>query len=156
MLDLADVTLCCVDPANLGLVLRAIERSTAGVRFARVLFLTDRADDLSGVDVRPIAPLGSRQEYSAFILKQLVHHVDTTHVLLIQWDGYVVNPGAWRDEFLACDYIGAQWFWHHDAMRVGNGGFSLRSRKLLTALQDPRITLDGNEDETICRTFRPL
>src|ERR1700687_3454326 len=48
----------------------------------------------------------------------------------------LITPAAWREEFLGCDYIGAQWFWHDDAMRVGNGGFSLRSRKLLLALQD--------------------
>jgi tetratricopeptide (TPR) repeat protein len=156
MLDLPTVTLCCVDTVNPELALRALKRSAAGIRFARVLFLTDRACDAPGVDVRTIASLGSRQDYSAFVLKRLVDHIDTPHVLLIQWDGYVANPGAWRDEFLACDYIGAQWFWHHDAMRVGNGGFSLRSRKLLIALQDARITLSGPEDETICRTFRPL
>ena len=39
---------------------------------------------------------------------------------------------------------------------MGNGGFSLRSRKLLQALQDPRIELHGAEDETICRRYRPL
>jgi hypothetical protein len=77
-------------------------------------------------------------------------------VLLVQWDGYVCNPDAWDPAFLDCDYIGAKWFWHNDAMRVGNGGFSLRSRRLLEALQDPRIALSVVEDETICRTFRPL
>ncbi len=39
---------------------------------------------------------------------------------------------------------------------MGNGGFSLRSRKLLEALQDPRIRLVDVEDVTICRAFRPL
>ena len=77
-------------------------------------------------------------------------------MLLIQWDGFVVNPEAWRNEFLACDYLGAKWFWGDPTMRVGNGGFSLRSRKLLAALRDPRIVLSGAEDETICRIFRPL
>jgi Flp pilus assembly protein TadD len=156
MLELPAVTLCCVDTANPELALRALQRSAAGIRFARLLFLTDRAHYARGIDVRTVAPLGSRQDYSAFVLKRLVDHIDTPHVLLIQWDGYVTNPGAWRDEFLACDYIGAKWFWHNDAMRVGNGGFSLRSRKLLAALQDTRITLDGPEDETICRSFRSL
>ena len=66
------------------------------------------------------------------------------------------NPAAWDPAFLDCDYIGAAWHWHDDGMRVGNGGFSLRSRRLLDALQDPRIGLGGAEDETICRTFRPL
>jgi Flp pilus assembly protein TadD len=156
MLDLPSVTLCCVDTANPELALRALQRSSARIRFARVLFLTDVERETPGIEVRGIAPLTSRQDYSAFVLKRLVEHIDPEHVLLIQWDGYVANPDAWRREFLACDYIGAKWFWHDDAMRVGNGGFSLRSRKLLTALQDPRIVLEGAEDETICRRFRPL
>ena len=156
MLDLLTVTLCCIDTANPELALRALRCSAAGIRYARVLFLTDSDRVASGVDVRSIAPLASRQDYSAFVLKRLVDHIDTEHVLLVQWDGYVANPDAWRQEFLACDYIGAKWFWHDDAMRVGNGGFSLRSRKLLNALQDPRIVLEGPEDETICRSFRAL
>jgi tetratricopeptide (TPR) repeat protein len=162
VLDLPGVTLCCVDTANPELALRALRRSISGVRFARTLFLTDRPYDVPGIEVRVIAPVTSRAAYSAFVLKTLVEYIDTTHVLLIQWDGYVVNPGAWRAEFLGCDYIGARWFWQdaekepNAAMRVGNGGFSLRSRKLLAALQDERIELAGNEDETICRVFRPL
>ena len=39
---------------------------------------------------------------------------------------------------------------------MGNGGFSLRSRRLLEALQDPRIELVDAEDMTIGRTCRPL
>jgi tetratricopeptide (TPR) repeat protein len=156
MLELRDVTLCCIDTVHPALALRALRQSASGIRFARTLFLTDSAYESPGIDVRVIAPLASRETYSLFALKVLAKHIDTAHVLLIQWDGYVINPDAWRDEFLTCDYIGAKWFWHNDAMRVGNGGFSLRSRKLLAALQDPRITLDGPEDETICRSFRPL
>ena len=156
MLDLPTVTLCCVDTANPALALRALLISAARIRFARSLLLTDRPQNAPGIEVRLIPPLASRIEYSFFILKLLLEHVDTQHVLLIQWDGYVINPEAWRDEFLACDYIGAKWFWHDDRHRVGNGGFSLRSRKLLTSLQDSRIELVGSEDETICRTFRPL
>lgn len=155
-LELPQVTLCCIDTMHHALALRALHCSTREIRFARSLFITDREFDEPGIEIRVIGQLTSREAYSQFVLKSLLPHVDTSHVLLIQWDGYVVNPSAWRDEFLGCDYIGAKWFWHDDAMRIGNGGFSLRSRKLLTALQDPRITLAGPEDETIGRTFRPL
>ena len=65
------------------------------------------------------------------------------------------NPAAWDAAFLDCDYLGAKWFWHNDGMRVGNGGFSLRSRRLLLALQDPRIDLVEAEDTAICRMFPP-
>jgi tetratricopeptide (TPR) repeat protein len=156
MLELPSVTLCCIDTVNPALALRALRISSSGIRFARTLLLSDRGQDTGAIELRQITHLASREEYSAFVLKSLLPHVDTPHVLLIQWDGYVVNPLAWHADFLACDYIGAKWFWHQEGYRVGNGGFSLRSRKLLAALQDPRITLSGAEDETICRAFRPL
>ena len=156
MLELPGVTLCCIDTANPELALRALRLSTAGIRFGRALFLTDRAHEIAGVEVRHIERLASRLAYSELVLKKLVDHIDTPHVLLIQWDGYVIHPDAWRDEFLACDYLGAKWSWHDGSQSVGNGGFSLRSRKLLGALCDARIQLAGPEDETICRAFRPL
>jgi tetratricopeptide (TPR) repeat protein len=160
MLQLPGVTLVCVDTLNHALALRAIARSRQGVRFARTLFVTDAipagVDVPAGVEVTRIAPLASRDAYSHFVLKSLLHHVKTAHVLLIQWDGYVVNPGAFDPAFLDCDYIGAKWYWFNDSMRVGNGGFSLRSRKLLAALQDPRIELAEAEDITIGRAYRPL
>jgi len=160
MRELPGVTLACVDTLNHGLALRALGHSQRGLRFARALFLTDsvpgNVDVPAGIDVAIIAPLASRDDYSRFVLKSLAHHVDTPHVLLIQWDGYVVNPAAFEASFLECDYIGAKWFWFDDGMRVGNGGFSLRSRKLLAALQDPRIELTEAEDITIGRAYRPL
>jgi tetratricopeptide (TPR) repeat protein len=159
-LELPGVTLACVDTRNHALALRALERSLRGVRFGRIAFFTDAVPpDVmvpGGIDVVPIAPLASRDDYSRFVLKSLAEHVATPHVLLVQWDGYVVNPQAFDTAFLDCDYIGAKWYWYDDAMRVGNGGFSLRSRKLLDALQDPRIELVDAEDVTIGRTYRPL
>ncbi|HKW80046.1 MAG TPA: DUF5672 family protein [Casimicrobiaceae bacterium] len=156
MLDLPGVTLCCIDTANHALAVRALSRSAAGIRFARTLLLTDRAVDAPGIELRPIASLDSRDAYSRFVLHSLLDHVDTPHVLLVQWDGYAVNPAAWRDDFLDCDYIGARWFWAPEGQRVGNGGFSLRSRRLLEALRDPRIVLTEAEDVTIGRAFRGL
>jgi tetratricopeptide (TPR) repeat protein len=160
MLDLPTVTLCCIDTANHALALRALAQSRSGTSFARTVFLTaDLPPSLgvaAGIDVVPIAPIASRDDYSRFVLKSLLPHVTTAHVLLVQWDGYVVNPAAWDAAFLDCDYIGAAWFWQPPGKRVGNGGFSLRSRRLLEALQDARIEPGGAEDETICIKHRAL
>ena len=160
MRELPSVTLACVDTVNHALAVRALVRSRASLRFAATVFVTDEIPaDLhvpQGIEVRRIAPLASREAYSHFVLKSLLTYVATAHVLLIQWDGYVVNPAAFDPAFLECDYIGAKWFWFNDGMRVGNGGFSLRSRKLLEALQDPRIQLVEAEDITIGRAHRPL
>jgi Protein of unknown function (DUF5672) len=154
------ISLCCVDTTNHALALRALDLSRRGARFARVMLLTDSLPPglrvPAGIEIVPVTGIASRAAYSQFILKSLLAHVATPHVLLVQWDGYVTNPDAWDPAFLDCDYIGAQWFWHDDGMRVGNGGFSLRSRRLLEALQDERIVAGAAEDETICRTYRPL
>ena len=60
MLELPDVTLCCVDTANHALALRALARSCEGVSFARALFLTDAlSHDVAvpaGIDIVPISP----------------------------------------------------------------------------------------------------
>ena len=91
MLDLAGVTLCCIDTANPALALRALMRSQAGITFGRILFLTHGvAPDVvvpSGIDAVNIGSLPSRADYSRFVLKSLVKHITTPHVLLVQWDG---------------------------------------------------------------------
>jgi len=160
MLQLPGVTLVCADTANHALALRALGKSLENVRYGRALFLTDAVPPglavPDGVEVVRLPPIVSRDAYSQLMLKGLLPHIDTPHALVVQWDGYVVNPQSWDGAFLDCDYIGAKWDWHEAGVRVGNGGFSLRSRKLLAALQDPRIVLVDVEDTTIGRTFRPL
>lgn len=153
-----DITLCAIDTRNPLHALRALDLSRRQFPCADTLFLTDGADDytLPGCRIERIAPFAERADYSRFVIKGLLDHIRTRHVLLIQWDGYVVNARAWRDDFLDYDYIGAPWGWHQDAYRVGNGGFSLRSRRLLEALRDPEIDPADPEDETICRRYRPL
>src|SRR5438067_2996847 len=159
-LELPDVTLIAIDTANHALALRALAESRKNVCFGRTLFITDRlphaTEVQSDVEVATIAPLSSRNAYSQLVLKGLSRYVTTGHALLVQWDGYVINPAAWEPAFLDCDYIGAKWFWQPVGRRVGNGGFSLRSRRLIEALADPRIVLSENEDLTIGATFRPL
>ncbi len=84
----------------------------------------------------------SLHNYSTFMLKDLHLYIETSHCLVVQADGYVTNPERWNPGWLAYDYIGAPWPPNMGAgkviiplkNRVGNGGFSLRSRKLLKAV----------------------
>lgn len=149
MLELPQVTLCCVDTQNHALAIRAMQRSCASVRFARAIFFTDSAT-APDLELRPSGPIRSHADYSQFVAKELFNHVETDFALVIQWDGYVVQPEAWEPAFLDFDYIGAPW---PDGV-VGNGGFSLRSRRLLAALQDDSLAIGISEDVDICRTHR--
>ena len=159
--SLGAVTLCAADSSRVDLTVRALGLCVAQCDFADALLFSDRTPACP-VRVQPIARLASRADYSAFLLDGLVHHVRTSHALVVQWDGYVVDPQAWDDAFLGYDYIGARWGWHAPGSDVGNGGFSLRSRRLLEALQHPRFRqCDGQEhaapeDELICRLWRPV
>ena len=156
--SLPGVTLVCADCAQPQAALLALAACMSGCRFERVLFFTDAAVEAPpGIEVVAIPRLANRVDYSRFMIKELAPHVTTEHALVVQWDGYVAHPRAWREMFRQYDYIGAVWYWHDDGHRVGNGGFSLRSHRLLLALQDERIAANTMpEDITICREHREL
>ncbi|SAK71264.1 hypothetical protein AWB76_04441 [Caballeronia temeraria] len=156
-IDLRNVTLCSVDCLNPILASRALTLSEHHCRFGETLLLTDKPIDTHARLVS-IPSIRSTAEYSAFILKKLAGYISTPWVLIVQWDGFVLDGAAWTDDFLEYDYIGARWPQHHDGMAVGNGGFSLRSTRLLNILAtDPRFQPrpKAGEDELIGRDFRP-
>jgi hypothetical protein len=150
----------CIDCQYPRLAVRAIELSLAECSYERVKLLTDDPRAVPARDPRievvPISPIRSIEDYSRFVVKELLHHVSTDFVQVIQWDGYVINGKAWSDSFLQYDYIGARWWFREDGRNVGNGGFSLRSRRLLEALQDPEILVNDAEDNVICVIYRSL
>jgi tetratricopeptide (TPR) repeat protein len=146
-------TLCCVDCSQYDLAAYALRRSLQACRFEQALFFTDRQIEVEGVRTIPIGSIVSTEDYSRFMVKELDRHIDTDFVLVIQYDGFVLDASRWSDEFFAFDYIGARWSFG-DGHDVGNGGFSLRSKKLLCALQDAAIDRSFPEDEMICREYR--
>lgn len=158
MSDLSTVTLCAIDCLNPLLALRALDLCGRQCRFGEVMFLSDSANQyrMDGCRMEVIPRIASRAEYSHFVLKELGRYCRTEHLLLVQWDGYIINPESWRPEFLEYDYIGAPWGWYQDAHRIGNGGFSLRSRRLFDALLDEEIADLDPEDEAIGRRYRTL
>lgn len=152
-----DITICAVDCLYPSLAARALERSKAACHDARSILFSDQKVD-GDFDFVEIKKIGSIEDYSNFILRELDKYVETDFALVVQWDGYVVHEKAWRDDFFDYDYIGAVWPQFSDAMTVGNGGFSLRSKKLLhaTATDPSFIDVLDVEDIVICRTNRAL
>lgn len=100
------------------------------------------------------------------MIEALNAYVETSHCLVVQADGFVLDPARWRHQFLEYDYIGAPWpeyvsitgpgIWRLrlDKNPVGNGGFSLRSKKLLevtSRLQFDRLDFPiKSKDLLIC------
>jgi len=137
MLELKNTTLVCIDCKHPRSALAAIERTESKCRFAARLFIST-------------GPIKSRYAYSRYIITTLPLLVKTDFVLIIQADGWLVNPLAWTEDFFNYDFIGAPWA----NGLVGNGGFSLRSRHCLNTAK----TLIQNgfhcEDLTICKRRR--
>lgn len=150
------VTLVCVDTRHPDLAVATLRRSLAVAEFGAVVLFTAaerlRAD-CSGIRVVGVS-IDSIAAYSAFMLTGLVPHVRTTHALVVQWDGFPTRGDCWDDRFLDYDYIGAPWPDVAPGGAVGNGGFSLRSRRLLQALATPGMVLGHPEDLAICRDNR--
>lgn len=137
-LSLFDVTLIGVSGNDIDNLIRAAHISTRDIHFADVKLLTSLKRDHPWIV--PIKEIKSKAAYNQYILKEVVDHVHTSHFLIIQPDGYVLNWKAWSNEFLEYDYIGARWFWYKEGHVGGNGGFSLRSKKLHDILKtDPKI-----------------
>jgi hypothetical protein len=155
-LALPQVTLCAASSVNVVGTIRALETSLAQVDFAACKLFTDSLvrTDHPGITVVPIAPLTSARAYSDFLLKQMVDHLDTSHCIVAQWDGHVLDSARWRPEFLDYDYIGASWPQFTDGHDVGNGGFSLRSRRLMEACRELGFQADHPEDMAIGRFNR--
>lgn len=155
-LALPQVTLIAVTSVNLAATVTALETSMAQIDFGAIKLLSDRRPDRLPQEAEwvPIGALGSASAYSDFMLNRLADHVTTSHALVVQWDGHVIDAARWRPDFLEYDYIGASWPQFEDGHDVGNGGFSLRSRDLLEACRAPDFRAAHPEDVAIARSNR--
>jgi len=83
-----------------------------------------------------LPPANNTKNYDEFCSLRLHSLFVSPHAIVCQLDGYPIHWSSWDDSFLNYDYIGAPWpdTLSPDPCRVGNGGFSLRSRRLCQAL----------------------
>lgn len=154
-LALAGVSLVAADSRYADRAVFAMQQCLSQCRFFNALLFTDTNVELPPEITRVQIPrLASRMAYSEFMIWHLPLYQDIlgSHILIVQHDGYVLNAEAWRDAFLTYDYVGAPWV---DGV-VGNGGFSLRSKKLLRLLLTLKadITVAHPEDEVMGRQYR--
>lgn len=141
------VTINCTKPID---GLKAIKHCMKNFKFGKAILITHEELYDSEVETHIIPRLKSVDEYNDYVLN-LHNYVNNDFVLLVQDDGFIVNPDNWDDEYLKYDYIGAPWSTNEDIAwielqnesikqhlydtlgknRIGNGGFSLRSRKFI-------------------------
>jgi hypothetical protein len=173
MINLPNVTLVCIEGTeNTDKALLALEYSSQGINFKETLLISpSNPIHPNYIKHYPINKL-TWEEYNEFIIKNLHSYITTEYCILIQTDGFIINPYLWDDDFLNYDYIGAAWDFEKYPFqtnsinpkvieskgikglnRVGNGGFTLRSKKLLETTSKCPFECKGPEDVFICNDF---
>jgi hypothetical protein len=165
------IGIVCVDTLNYGAASRAVMSTVNALKdkvnistiywFSDIDFPLQTEYNIVYTIIDKIDPKTLNQQLNDVLLDKLLHLVTEDYIIVVQSDGYAVNSEAWTDEFLNYDYIGATWSWWHEEWKninvVGNGGFSLRSKKLLLALADLKEPHNNRlEDEYICRIHRKV
>ncbi len=125
-LHLPTVTLLCVDCVNVDRAINVVEKCKSVCDFGAIKLLTSIPNEYE--HSIEIPPLNSLVAYSIFMLTKSFEYIDTSHVLVVQRDGWILNPDSWKDDWLNYDYI-SPLFIQYD--RVGSGGFSLRSKRIM-------------------------
>jgi len=167
MIELNNVTLCAISSIDIDDHIRALKYSSQYFKFGHTTFISDKEINKPGIEWKKGEEIKSRHDYSFFMVNEFPKYIDTNFVLVINADGFIINPHKWTDVFLEYDYIGAPW--PHEPhieitgnMRVGNGGFSLRSKKLIDMplklnLPERNKEIDvWNEDLYYCRNYKKI
>lgn len=155
MINLKNITLVnvnCIDSENSVKVLNFCSKQ---INFGEcILFSNIKPNNISNnINFISIAKIDSVKKYNEFVLRNLIDYVKTDFCLIVQNDGFIINPQLWRNEFLDYDYIGAPWskygmkVWNR-TNRIGNGGFSLRSKKLMEFIKGFKM-IDYNSPEDV-------
>ena len=144
------------------LITKAMQICKQQASFARCLLLSPHReyDLMDGIEHMTIPAL-TYPEWNVFVINELHKYIDTEYYLFVDTDGFILNPHLWMPEFLHYDYIGAPWpdylvqsYASREGIigknNVGNGGFTMRSKKFLNVCKD--ITHDGHspEDAFLC------
>lgn len=125
------------------------------------------------IEWRPVYPMDYRQ-YNVFVMHGLYAFIETGFALIVQDDGWVFNGSAFSPDYFNYDYIGApchaaivngelqtQYSWRRseqDVTIIQNGGLSLRSKRMLEALNRHGLMYafepQHNEDVQITGVYR--
>lgn len=151
------VALAITDTESYVLANNALHACTSRFNFKAVHVFTDAPHFWPQYQTVAIPKINEIEEYNRVVLEQLPKACQQDFCLVVQFDGFILNAEQFSEDFYKFDYIGAVWP-DYPYMRVGNGGFSWRSKKLMDAVASlSHLRAPGEaEDLFICRTLRVM
>lgn len=143
MLDLPSVTLLCVETQMHEMARITIADMMTKVNFAEVVIHSDKPEliPIPGARYVKVPNWPEKIQCGRYCYNESPQSVNTPHMIFTEWDGGIRDVTQWTDEFLNYDYIGAPWpgraagQWDPKGLSVGNGGFTLWSKKLMDCVR---------------------
>jgi hypothetical protein len=167
--QLPDVTLIAYTSSDLESTILSLSYCARDFDFGAIKIISheEPAHTYKGITYEKGDKINGINDFNRYMFLELGKHVETSHCLYIQHHAFIINPELWNDNWLQYDYIGAPWEVipniyianNGETVRVGNGGFSLRSKKLLDLPKKMGWDLRQeqgwyNEDGNICCYYR--
>jgi len=154
MIDLPDITLLVLHIYGKPFPIEGLEKCLEHANFGEVLMLTSEEFNHPIIKQRKIPRITNMTDYSLYFIRELYKCFSTNFCMTTHEDGFIVNPDSWTNKFLEYDYIGAPWKFLGTRFRdkngdpaIGNGGFSLRSKKVCEYVSKNYLMINDNEDK---------
>lgn len=171
-LQLPEVTLMAMTSVRVMETVKAMKYSMKNIDFGDAVFISDRKPVYLPKNIRysHTTRLNNIDDFNYKMIYELTEHIHTDYVMVVHYDGFVVHPECWREEFLEYDYIGAPWPDPHDdftyrdingnLQRVGNS-VGIRSKRLLDFPNEAKLPFEADhgyfhEDGFLCVKNRHL
>ena len=171
-LQLPEVTLMAMTSVKVMETVKAMKYSLREIDFGDAVFISDKKPVYLPKNIRfsKTSRLNNIDDFNYKMIYELTDHIHTDYVMIVHYDGFVVHPECWREEFLDYDYIGAPWPDPHDdftyrdingnLQRVGNS-VGIRSKRLLDFPNEAKLPFEADhgyfhEDGFLCVKNRHL
>lgn len=181
MLELKNVELIAIDGLSdrnferLNDSVKALEYSSKDINFKSIKILSpEKPKNLPKKIQWCETKTFDYKYYSIFCLRDLMDYIESDYFILVQSDGFILNPNKWTDKFLDYDFIGSpecpnrklpnyyEWVIEKFPKNFEcgwNGGFTIRSYRLMECIKKLNLNLDDmvmdeNEDHIISYTIR--
>jgi hypothetical protein len=139
MIDLSSITYLSIvgnksasQYTDIDSILKIGIHSSKNIKFGKKIIYTYENPSINTEDFEiVIIPEIKYELFSDFVLLNYNKMFDTDYMINFHHDGFIQNPNSWDESFLQYDYIGAP-INYSNFLINGNGGFSLRSKKMTT------------------------
>jgi hypothetical protein len=166
---LPDVTLVCTSSVRINEHIRSMLKCSEEIEFGKMLFVSHEkpADLPTNIEFIEYPKIENIMDFNHLMWEDIGWMIETSHSLFCQDHATILNSNLFKQEWLDLDYLGAIWpvvknsyvANNGEVVRNGNGGFSLRSTRLmrLPRQMDWELRQEQsyfNEDGNVCCYWR--